>query len=139
MLSPLFLKGANMKHEIFVEQPVLDLKEGIKVTKETELHYQNEKVEQVLKDLVLETILDEEGSNGINTYKSKSYLSINLNEGDILLFDENRGYYMPSYPMTSIDDAISDISSLDGIPRYRDLDEENKDNDIKFLFDRGQK
>ena len=139
MLSPLFLKGANMKHEIFVEQPVLDLKEGIKVTKETELHYQNEKVEQVLKDLVLETILDEEGSNGINTYKSKSYLSINLNEGDILLFDENRGYYMPPYPMTSIDDAISDISSLDGIPRYRDLDEENKDNDIKFLFDRGQK
>lgn len=128
-----------MKHEIFVEQPVLDLKEGIKVTKETELHYQNEKVEQVLKDLVLETILDEEGSNGINTYKSKSYLSINLNEGDILLFDENRGYYMPPYPMTSIDDAISDISSLDGIPRYRDLDEENKDNDIKFLFDRGQK
>lgn len=138
MLSPLFLKGANMKHEIFVEQPVLDLKEGIKVAKETELHYQNEKVEQVLKDLVLETILDEEGSNGINTYKSKSYLSINLNEGDILLFDENRGYYMPPYPVTSIDDAISDISSLDSIPRYKDLDEVNEDNDINFLFDRGQ-
>ena len=111
-----------MKHEIFVEQPVLDLKEGIKVTEETELSYKNEKVEQVLKDLVLETILDEAGSNGVNTYKSKSYLSINLNPGDILLFDESRGYYMPPYPVTSIDDAISDISSLADIPRFKDIE-----------------
>lgn len=110
-----------MRHELFVEQPVLDLKEGIKVTAETELLYKNEKVEQVLKDLVLETILDDAGSNGVNTYKSKSYLSINLNPGDILLFDENRGYYMPPYPVTTIDDAISDISSLGDIPRYRDM------------------
>lgn len=110
-----------MRHEIFVEQPVLDLKEGIKVTAETELSYKNDKVEQVLKDLVLETIMDDAGSNGVNSYKSKSYLSINLNPGDILLFDEKRGYYMPSFPVTSIDDAISDISSLSDIPRYKEL------------------
>lgn len=109
-----------MKHELFVEQPVLDLKEGIKVTAETELSYKNEKVEQVLKDLVLETILDEAGTNGINTYKSKSYLSINLNPGDILLFDKQRGYYMAPYPVTSIDDAISDICSLSEIPRFKE-------------------
>ena len=109
-----------MKHELFVEQPVLDLKEGIKVTRDTELLYKNEKVEQVLKDLVLETILDDAGSNGINTYKSKSYLSINLNPGDILLFDEQRGYYMPPYPVTTIDDAISDISLLSDIPRFKE-------------------
>lgn len=109
-----------MKHELFVEQPVLDLKEGIRVSDETELLYKNEKVEQVLKCLVLETIMNESGSNGINTYKSKSYLSINLNPGDILLFDDNRGYYMPRYPVTSIDDAISDITSLSDIPRYKE-------------------
>lgn len=109
-----------MKHELFVEQPVLDLKEGIKVTAETELLYKNEKVEQVLKDLVLETIMDEEGTNGINTYKSKSYLSIQLNPGDLLLFDSQRGYYMPPYPVTTIDDAISDISSLSDIPRFKE-------------------
>ena len=109
-----------MKHELFVEQPVLDLKEGIKVTAETELLYKHDNVEQVLKNLVLETILDDAGSNGINTYKSKSYLSINLNPGDILLFDEQRGYYMPPYPVTSIDDAISDINSLSDIPRYKE-------------------
>ena len=101
-----------MRHELFVEQPVLDLKVGVKVTEETEIHFKNDHVEQTLQNLVLETILDEEGSNGFNTYKSKSYLRINLNAGDILLFDENRGYYMPSYPVTTIDQAISDISSL---------------------------
>lgn len=109
-----------MRHELFVEQPVLDLKEGIKVTCDTELLYKNDKVEQVLKDLVLETILDDAGSNGINSYKSKSYLSINLNPGDILLFDEQRGYYMPTYPVTSIDDAISDITSLSDVPRFKE-------------------
>lgn len=110
-----------MKHEMFVEQPVLDLKEGIRVSAETEILYKNEKVEQVLKNLVLETILDDEGTNGINTYKSKSYLSINLNPGDILLFNEQRGYYMPPYPVTSIEDAISDISSLSDIPKFKEM------------------
>ena len=110
-----------MKHELFVEQPVLDLKEGIRVTAETELLYKNEKVEQVIKNLVMETIMDDSGSNGFNTYKSKSYLSINLNPGDILLFDESRGYYMPPYPVTTIDDAISDITSLSGVPKYKEV------------------
>lgn len=108
-----------MKHELFVEQPVLDLKEGICVTEGMELSYKNGNVEQVLKNMKLETILIEEGTNGINTYKSKSYLCITLNAGDVLLFDENRGYYMPPYPMCSIDDAISDISSLADLPRER--------------------
>lgn len=98
--------------ELFVEQPNLELKKGIRVTKDTEITYKNEKVEQALKGLVLETVLDDAGTNGINTYKSKSYLTINLNDGDILLFDESRGYYMPTYPMTTIEDAISDVESL---------------------------
>lgn len=108
-----------MKHELFVEQPVLDLKEGIRVSADTELSYKTENVEQVLKDLVLETVLEDAGSNGVNTYKSKSHVSINLNPGDILLFNEQRGYYMPPYPVASIDDAISDINSLNDIPRYK--------------------
>lgn len=116
--SLFFRKGQKMQHEHFVEQPVLDIKEGIKVTAETELSYRNEKVEQELHNLKLETIMDDEGSNGVNTYKSKTYISINLNPGDILLFDERRGYYMPPYPVVSIDDAISDISALNDIPRY---------------------
>lgn len=104
-----------MKKELFVEQPNIDLKIGVKVTQDTELAYKNKKVDQVLKDLKLETMLEEEGTNGINTYKTKTYICINLNAGDILLFDENRGYYMPSYPVESVEDAISDITSLKDI------------------------
>lgn len=104
-----------MKRELFVEQPNIDLKIGVKVTQDTEFVYKNEKVDQVLKDLKLETILEDEGTNGINTYKTKTYICINLNAGDILLFDENRGYYMPPYPVESVEDAISDITSLKDI------------------------
>ena len=104
-----------MKKELFVEQPNIDLKIGVKITQDTEFVYKNEKVDQVLKDLKLETILEDEGTNGINTYKTKTYICINLNAGDILLFDENRGYYMPPYPVESVEDAISDITSLKDI------------------------
>ncbi len=105
----------NIKREFFVEQPNIDLKIGVKVTQDTELAYKNKKVDQVLKNLKLETMLEEEGTNGINTYKTKTYICINLNAGDILLFDENRGYYMPPYPVESVEDAISDITSLKDI------------------------
>lgn len=109
-----------MKHELFIEQPCMDLMEGIKVKADTELHYKNEKVEQVLKELTLETIINEQGTNGVNAYESKSYINIHLNEGDILLFNESRGYYMPSYPMTTVEDALSDIDSLKNIKLVKD-------------------
>lgn len=104
-----------MKHELFVDLPNLDLYEGIQVKKDTELSFKSDKAEQFLKGLKLETILDDEGTNGINTYKSKSHISITLNEGDILLFDPVRGYYLPPYPKVPIAQAIEDINSLSGI------------------------
>ncbi len=115
-----------MKHELFVEQPNIELKRGIKVTGETEFTYKSDKVEQVLKNLTLETVLEDEGTNGLNSYKSKSNITINLNDGDILLFDESRGYYMPPYPVESIEDAISDIESLRGI-EYNEAEEVTDD------------
>jgi hypothetical protein len=111
-----------MKLELFVEQPNIDLKTGIKVTKETSVDYANEKVKQTLKDLVLITTITDEGTNGLNSYKSTSNIELSLNEGDILLFNEERGYYMPPYPVESIDDAISDINSLSDIPRFKEGD-----------------
>lgn len=118
-----------MKHELFVEQPSIELMEGIKVTKDTELTYKNDKVEQVIKNLELETILNDEGTNGINTYKSKSYLSLKLNDGDILLFDEKRGYHMPKFPVSTIEDAISDINSLKDIKIEKIDDNDTRENE----------
>lgn len=112
-----------MKHELFVEQPNVELKRGIRVTKETELHFQNEHVEQVLKDLVLETITSNEGThNGINAFKTKSYIHLGLNEGEILLYDKEIGYYMPAVTMTTVSEAIGD---LEGVSEIRLKEEEN--------------
>lgn len=112
-----------MKHELFVEQPNVELKRGIRVTKEMELHFQNEHVEQVLKDLVLETITSNEGThNGINAFKTKSYIHFGLNEGDILLYDKEIGYYMPAVTMTTVSEAIGD---LEGVSEIRLKEEEN--------------
>ena len=104
-----------MKFELFVDQPCLELKKGIQVHADTEVAFKNENVEQLLKDLKLDTIMSESGTNGINSYKSKSHICITLNEGDILLFDPERGYYLPPYPKTTIAQAIEDISSLEGV------------------------
>lgn len=109
-----------MKHELFVEQPNVELKEGIKVSWRTELSYKNDTVEQVLRNLVLHTVYHEEGTNGLTKYKSESRVTVELNAGDILLFHETRGYYMPPYPVESIDDAISDITALADFPRFKE-------------------
>lgn len=109
-----------MKHELFIDQPSVEFKEGIKVAKDTVAEYKTDKVEQKLENLELKTIVTSEGSNGFNSYTSTSYLKLSLNEGDILLFNEEKGYYMPPYPVVSIDDAISDIDSLRDIPRFKE-------------------
>lgn len=104
-----------MEFQLFVEQPSLELKKGIMVKADTALEYESEKVKQVLRDLKLETYLNDKGTNGINSYTSESHITISLNAGDILLFDPARGYYLPNYPQTTIEKAIEDISSLRGI------------------------
>lgn len=118
-----------MKHELFVEQPNIDLKKGIVVREGMELHFKNERVEQVLKDMHLETITNNEGThNGINAFKTQSYIYLGLNEGDILLFDKEIGYYMPAHPMTTVDEAISD---LEGIKDIRLNEDEEVANDTE--------
>lgn len=105
-----------MKHELFVEQPNTELKKGIVVKEGLELRYKNDRVEQVLKDLHLETITKNEGThNGINAFKTQSYIYLGLNEGDILLFDKEVGYYMPGHPMTTVEEAISDLEGIKDI------------------------
>lgn len=101
-----------MKHEFFIDQPSVDIHRGIQVMGDTALEYKSRRVVQVLRDLTLTTDLSDEGVSGANSYSSKSRITINLNEGDILLFDPDRGYYMSPYPQTTVEQALSDISAL---------------------------
>lgn len=96
----------------FVVKPRLDLYEGVLVNKDTKEEYKNERVEQKIENLTLHSIIEEKNSTGANEYESKSYLTIQLNEGDILLFNEEKGYFLPNVPMSTIDDAITDVTVL---------------------------
>ena len=113
-----------MKLEFFVDQPNMELKQGVQVRKDTQLSFKNETVEQMLQDLQMDTIMEESGTNGINSYKTKSHICIQLNEGDVLLFDPSRGYYLPHYPKVTIRQAIEDIRSLEGIAQVADAEED---------------
>lgn len=97
----------------FVIRPDLDLYEGVIVTNETKLEYKSSQVEQKLEKLELRSIIkSKDTGNGTNVFESTTHLTIYLKDNDILLFEEGRGYYLPSIPVSTIDDAIEDIKAL---------------------------
>ena len=92
----------------FILKPDITLYSGVQVDKDTKLEYSNENVVQHLENLVLEmTTYTKE-----NNYEVRSNLVFHLNEGDILLFDEEVGYQVPRVPMTTLQDALTDIDAI---------------------------
>lgn len=92
----------------FILKPDITLYSGILVNKDTKIEYKNENVDQKLENLVLEmTTYTKE-----NNYEAKSNLVFHLNEGDILLFDKEVGYQVPRVPMSTLQDALSDIAAI---------------------------
>lgn len=92
----------------FILKPDITLYSGVQVNKDTTLEYKNDNVVQSLKDLTLEmTTYTRE-----NNYEARSNLIFHLNEGDILLFDEEVGYQVPRVPMTTLKNALIDIEAL---------------------------
>jgi hypothetical protein len=93
----------------FIKRPSIDLYPGIRVTKETELEYKNEHVKQTVKDLVLHSVTKVKGEG----FKSKYDTTIDLEEGDILIFeDEGRGYIKPVEGFVTIEEAIADLENI---------------------------
>lgn len=92
----------------FIKKPDISLYTGVQVFKDTKLEYKNENVDQKLENLVLEmTTYTKE-----NNYEAKSNLTFYLNEGDILLYDEEVGYQVPRLPMSTLKNALIDIEAL---------------------------
>ena len=93
----------------FIRKPSIDLYPGIIVTKDTVLEYKNENVKQTLKDLVLHSVTKVKGEG----YRSKYDTTINLKEGDVLIFeDEGRGYIKPVEEFVTIAEAIEDLTNI---------------------------
>ena len=95
--------------EVFIRKPSIDLYPGIRVTKDTELEYKNENVEQTVKDLVMHSVTKVKGENFESVYDT----TIHLQEGDILIFeDEGRGYIKPVEEFVTIEEAIEDLTNI---------------------------
>lgn len=93
----------------FIRKPSIDMYAGIRVTKETELNYKNENVEQTLKDLVFRSITKVKGDNFESVYDT----TIKLNEGDILVFEEEgRGYIKPVEEFMTVKEAIEEFEHI---------------------------
>lgn len=93
----------------FIRKPSLDLYPGIVVTKDTVLEYKNENVKQTVKDLVFHSVTKVKGEG----YRSKYDTFIKLEEGDVLIFEEEgRGYIKPVEPFVTIEEAVSDLTNI---------------------------
>jgi hypothetical protein len=90
-------------------KPSIDLYPGIRVDKNTDLEYTSENVNQTVKNLVLHSVTTVFGEG----YKSTYDTTIELKEGDILIFEsEGRGYIKPVEPFVSIEEAIKDYEHI---------------------------
>lgn len=95
--------------EKFIIKPSIDMYAGIRVTKETEFDYKNEHVEQTLKDLVFHSITKVSGENYDSVYDT----TIRLEEGDILVFEEEgRGYIKPVEQFVTVKEAIEEFEHI---------------------------
>lgn len=95
--------------EKFIHNPCIDMMPGIRVDKTTEFEYENDNVKQSLKDLKFKSITTIKGDK----YKSEYHTEIKLEEGDILIFeDEGRGYIVPVEKFVSVDEAIRTLESI---------------------------
>lgn len=93
----------------YIRKPSIDLYPGIEVTKDTVLEYKNENVKQNLKNLVFHSVTKVKGEG----YRSKYDTTINLKEGDILIFEEEgRGYIKPVEEFVTIQEAIDELENI---------------------------
>lgn len=93
----------------FIRKPSIDLYPGIRVDKDTAFQFTNDHVEQKLNNLVFHSVTKVKGDG----YESMYTTTINLQEGDVLLFDEKgRGYIKPVDGFVTIAEAIDDLTNI---------------------------
>ena len=98
--------------QVFIRKPSIDLYPGIRVDKDTKLEYKNESVEQTLENLVFHSLTKVKGDSFESVYDT----TIHLQEGDILVFEEEgRGYIKPVEPFVTIQEALDDFENIKGV------------------------
>lgn len=98
--------------EKFIRKPSIDMLAGIRVDKDTTLNYENENVKQILRNLVFKSTTTVKGEGYESTYNTTIY----LNEGDILIFEEEgRGYVKPVEQFVTVKEAIEELKCIEDL------------------------
>ena len=98
--------------EKFIRKPSIDMLGGIRVTKDTVLEYKNENVQQKIENLVFHSVTNVKGEGYASTYNTTIY----LNEGDILVFEEEgRGYIKPVEEFVTVKEAIEELKCIEDL------------------------
>ena len=110
-------KKIQKKIERFIIEPNLTPIMGVTVTKETDIEdwTEDKKVHQIIKDLVLTTIVkDKFDRNGIEI-EEDSKMTVKLKEGTRLIWTEAEGYILPKQRLLTRKDIKEELKFLDGI------------------------
>lgn len=98
--------------QIFIRKPDINFYTGVRVDKDTVLEYENENVKQKVEGLVFHSVTKVKGDNFESIYDTTIY----LNEGDVLIFEEEgRGYIKPVESFVTIAEAIEDLTNIKDI------------------------
>lgn len=100
-----------MEYIKLIRQPDINMVPAIKVTKDTDIVFENESgtVKQSIKDLVYRNESTIKGDN----YEGKNEITVNLNEGDYVVYSgEERGYIVPAQRFMTVDEAIKELKCV---------------------------
>lgn len=98
--------------EVFIRKPSIDMLCGIRVTKDTNIEYKNDNVQQTIKDLVMHSVAKVTGEDFESTYDT----TVQLEEGDVLIFEETgRGYIKPVEDFVTVAEAIEELTHIKDI------------------------
>lgn len=93
----------------FITRPNIEMYPGIQIFKDTKLEYKSETVEQTVENLIFKS----KTTLKTNEFESEYNTTIYLQEGDILIFEEEgRGYIKPVERIVTVNDAINDLESI---------------------------
>lgn len=95
--------------EKFIRKPSIDMYAGITVYKDTKLEFKNDNVDQRLENLIFKSKTRVTGEGYESTYDT----TIELKEGDVLLFEEDsRGYIKPVDSFVKVEEAIDELNCI---------------------------
>lgn len=93
---------------VFFRKPDVAMYPGIVVNKDTKLKHRTKTVNQYVENLILHNRIKRSGDG----YESVIKTTVQLYEGDVLLFDEEKGYFKPVEKLCTVEEAIEDLVAM---------------------------